>query len=79
MENPLQVYARDDKINHAPNRKEIKKRYYERHKAEIRARAKANPKEKEWRRNYKAKVRFREKTGVKILALLNGIANSKAH
>ena len=79
LENPLSVYERDDKINHASNRKEIKKRYYERHKNEILARAKNNPKEKEWQRKYKAKVRFREKTGAKILSLLNGIINSKLH
>ncbi len=78
LENPLKVYARDDAVNHAPNRKEIKQRYYQRHKEEILAKARANPKDKEWHRKYKAKVRFRTKTGPRVLALLNGIINSKS-
>ena len=46
-------------------------------KEKIAAKAKENPKVKEYKRRYKLKQRFRNSTGKTILALLQGIADSK--
>lgn len=76
-ENPELLKQLDYEKNHAENRKEIRKRYRERNRVELRERARNNPKEKEWSKRYKAKVRFRTKTGHKILSLLEAITKFK--
>ena len=59
-------------------RKQSSKAYYERHKQEIMAKAKENPHTKINQRRYKIKKRFQERTGVKILSLLQALANAKS-
>ncbi len=58
--------------------KQNDKKYYEKHKQEILAKAKANPKTKITQRRYKIRKRFREKTGSKVLALLQALINAKS-
>lgn len=67
--------AADKANNSRPKRKEACKKYYQTHKEEITAKAKANPKVIEYKRKYKAKMRFQKTTGKTVLALLNGIIN----
>jgi hypothetical protein len=75
-ENPELLKAIDKKHNDSEKRSKRDKAYYLKHKDEISARAKANPKTAMYKRRYKLKQRLK-KTGPVISSLLLGIINSK--
>lgn len=67
----------DKKRNSRRKISDSDRRYFQKHKAEIRVRLRENPKTNEYKRKYRNKIRFMTKTGPQILALLNGIAAAK--
>lgn len=69
---------RQQKYYQSEKRKQSSKAYYEAHKQEILAKAKDNPQTKIYQQKYKSKKRFQERTGVKILALLQALADAKS-
>lgn len=78
-ENDPEGLKQQDKINNQKyDRKKIGHDYYERHKEEICQKTNSNPKAALYKKQYKAKMRFKTNTGPKVLALLNGIINYKA-
>ena len=77
-ENPELLKEIDRRHNQNANRQQSCREYYLKNKEKIAAKAKENPKVKEYKRRYKLKQRFRNSTGRTILALLQGIADSKA-
>lgn len=78
-EENAELLKEQDRIhNQNANRQESCKKYYEKNKEIVAQKAKDNPKVKEYKRRYKLKQRFQKNTGEKILALLQGIANSKS-
>ncbi len=76
-ENPELLKEIDRRHNQNANRQQSCCEYYLKNKEKIAAKAKENPKVKEYKRRYKLKQRFRNSTGKTILALLQGIADSK--
>ena len=76
--NPEWLKEMDRRHNQNANRQQSCREYYLKNKEKIAAKAKENPKVKEYKRRYKLKQRFRNSTGRTILALLQGIADSKA-
>ena len=76
-ENPDLVKEMDKKRNSRRKISGSDRRYFQKHKAEIRARLRENPKTNEYKRKYRNKIRFITKTGPQILALLNGIVAAK--
>lgn len=77
-ENPELLKEIDRQRNLSADRAKTCREYYQKNKEIISEKAKANPKTKEYKRKYKLKKRFQEKTGTTILSLLQGIANSKS-
>lgn len=75
---PEIVKQRQQKYNQSEKRKESSKAYYEAHKQEIMQKAKDNPRTKINQQRYKAKKRFQERTGSKILSLLQALAEAKS-
>lgn len=75
-ENPELLQAIDKKHNDPEKRSKRDKSYYLKHKDEISAKARANPKTATYKRRYKIKQRLK-KTGPIISSLLFGIINSK--
>lgn len=78
QENPELLKEKDRLANLNADRKEICKRYYEKHKEIITEKARNNPKTKEYKQRYKAKKRFQNTTNKIILPLLYGIINAKS-
>lgn len=76
-ENPELLKEIDRRHNQNANRKQSSHEYYLKNKEKIAAKAKDNPKVKEYKRRYKLKQRLKNSTGKTILALLQGIVNSK--
>ena len=58
-ENPEAIKERDKKNNLQANRKEINQRYYQKHKEELKQKAKENPMTKIYKQRYKDKKRSR--------------------
>lgn len=75
-ENPELLKAMYKRHNEPEKRNKRDKAYYLKHKDEISAKAKANPKTAVYKRRYKIKQRLK-KTGPIISALLQGIINAK--
>lgn len=75
---PEIIKQRQQKYNQSEKRKESSKAYYEAHKQEIMLKAKDNPRTKINQQRYKAKKRFQERTGTKILSLLQALAETKS-
>lgn len=76
-ENPELLKEIDRFHNQNADRKQSCRKYYLKNKEIIAAKAKDNPKTKEYKRRYKAKQRFKKTTGKIVLALLQAIADSK--
>ena len=76
-ENPDLLKEMDKKRNSRRKITGSDRKYFQKHKAEIRARLRENPKTNEYKRKYRNKIRFITKTGPQILALLNGIVAAK--
>lgn len=77
-ENPDLLKEMDKKRNSRRKISGADRRYFQKHKAEIRTRLRANPKTNEYKRKHRNKKRFETKTGPQILALLNGIMIAKS-
>ncbi len=78
-ENPDLLKEMDKKRNSLRKISGADRRYFQKHKAEIRVRLRENPKTNEYKRKHRNKKRFETKTGPQILALLNGIMAAKLH
>lgn len=77
VQNPEALKLMDKENNAKADRKKISSAYYERHKDEIKQKSDVNPMVSVYKKRYKVKKRFQEKTGQQVLALLNGIINHK--
>ena len=76
-ENPELLKELDKKINSSPKRAEICHTYYQKHKEEIKRKAKENPNTRVYKERYKIKKRWQEKTGSVVMNLLQAIALHK--
>lgn len=76
-ENPELLKEMDRKHNAAANRTQTCRTYYQKHKEEINRKARNNPKVPTYKRRYQNKKRWQEKTGVKVMSLLQAIISAK--
>lgn len=76
-ENPELLKELDKKSNSSPKRAEICHNYYQKHKDEINRKAKENPMVQVYKNRYQIKKRWQEKTGVKVMSLLQAIISAK--
>lgn len=76
-QNPELLKEMDRKTNSFPNRSKTCQTYYQKHKDKINQRCKNNPKVALYKRRYQNKKRWQEKTGEKVMSLLQAIINAK--
>ena len=76
-QNPELLKEMDNKINSSPKRAEICRTYYQKHKEEINRKAKENPNTQIYKKRYKIKKRWQEKTGPTVMNLLQALALHK--
>lgn len=76
---PEKLREYDKKLNSHRKERGYDERYFRKNKEKIQQKARENPKTNVYKRKYRNKLRFQEKTGAKILALLGAIAAAKSH
>ncbi len=76
---PEKLREYDKKLNSHRKERGYDERYFQKNKEKIQQKARENPKTNVYKRKYRNKLRFQEKTGAKILALLGAIAAAKSH